>query len=37
MDAQFIWNFRTELEDRWDYIRAYDRGWLNRKTQAFLS
>ena len=34
MDAQFIWNFRTEIEDRWSYINAYDNGWLNRSAKA---
>ncbi|KAJ8605597.1 hypothetical protein CTAYLR_000038 [Chrysophaeum taylorii] len=24
----FFWNFRTELEDQWSYLRAVDRGWL---------
>jgi hypothetical protein len=24
----FFWNFRTELEDRWDYQRAVKNGWL---------
>lgn len=27
--GQFMWNFRTELEPRWSYIEAYDKGWLN--------
>lgn len=39
MQAQFMWNFRTEIEDRWSYIRSYDQGWLNRsakKEKTFL-
>lgn len=30
MDAQFIWTFRTEIESRWSYVEAYDKGWINR-------
>ena len=26
--GQFFWNFRTELEDKWDYQRAVAKGWL---------
>jgi len=26
--GQFFWNFRTELEEKWDFRRAVDRGWL---------
>lgn len=26
--AQFMWNFRTQQEPKWDYIQAYDNGWL---------
>jgi len=26
--GQFFWNFRNELEPRWNYIEAYDNGWL---------
>ena len=22
-----MWNFRTEIEDRWSYVGAWDRGW----------
>lgn len=39
VEGQFIWNFRTELEPRWSYIEAYDKGWLNksaRKARTFL-
>ena len=37
MDAQFIWTYRTEIEDRWSYIQAYDKGWINRsRARSFL-
>mmetsp|Transcript_19787 Transcript_19787/g.63636 ORF Transcript_19787/g.63636 Transcript_19787/m.63636 type:complete len:746 (-) Transcript_19787:112-2349(-) len=26
----YFWNFRTELEDQWSYLRAVDRGWIPR-------
>ena len=26
--GQFFWNFRTELEPRWDYMQSVSRGWL---------
>jgi len=26
--GQFFWNFRTELETRWDFFRAVDLGWI---------
>jgi glucan 1,3-beta-glucosidase len=37
--GQFLWNFRNELEVKWSYIEAYDKGWLNfKQTKAeFLS
>lgn len=35
--GSFFWNFKTELEPKWDYIRAVDRGWLPRDAQADLA
>jgi glucan 1,3-beta-glucosidase len=29
-----FWNFKTELEPKWDYIRAVEAGWLPRDAQA---
>ena len=31
VDGQFIWTAKSELETKWDYIRAYDKGWLAPK------
>mmetsp|Transcript_9558 Transcript_9558/g.22973 ORF Transcript_9558/g.22973 Transcript_9558/m.22973 type:complete len:259 (+) Transcript_9558:55-831(+) len=28
------WNFKTELEPKWDYVRAVEAGWLPRDAQA---
>lgn len=29
VQAQFLWTIRNELEDKWSYANAYDKGWLN--------
>ena len=29
VDAHFLWTARNELEDRWNYITAYDKGWIS--------
>jgi len=36
--AQFIWTFRNELEPKWNFVQAYDKGWLNkyRNQASFL-
>ena len=26
----FMWTFRNELEDKWNYITAFDKGWIKR-------
>lgn len=30
VEGHFLWTFRNELEDKWSYVNAYDKGWLNR-------
>ena len=30
LDGHFMWTAHNELEERWDYIKAYDMGWLNQ-------
>ena len=36
--AQFMWNFRNELEVKWSYLEAYNIGWLNfGKSRQFLN
>jgi hypothetical protein len=39
VQGQFLWTFRNELEPKWDYIKAYDLGWINKNRNAkqFLS
>lgn len=29
VQGHFLWTFRNELEDRWNYVTAFDKGWLN--------
>jgi glucan 1,3-beta-glucosidase len=28
LDAHIMWTAHNEIEEKWDYIRAYDKGWL---------
>ena len=28
--GHFLWTAHNELEEKWDYIKAYDKGWLNK-------
>lgn len=32
-EAQFLWNYRNELEPRWSYVEAFDKGWIDFKSQ----
>ena len=32
MQGMFLWNFKNEIAPRWDYIRAYDEGWIKRNS-----
>jgi len=34
VDAQFIWTARNELEAKWSYVQAYDKGWLKSNKKA---
>jgi len=35
--AQFLWTARNELESKWNYVEAYDNGWLNKyRSKEFL-
>jgi len=34
MDGQFIWAAHVEIPEKWDYIRAYDLGWINQTALA---
>jgi len=26
--GHFLWTARNELEDRWNYVTSYDKGWI---------
>ena len=28
--AQFMWTARNEFQAKWDYMRAWDKGWINK-------
>jgi hypothetical protein len=28
VDGHFMWTARNELEERWNYVSAYDKGWI---------
>ena len=32
VQGMFMWTFRNELEDKWNYITAFDKGWIKRTT-----
>lgn len=36
IQGQFLWTARNELEDRWNYVNAYDKGWLKTRKTRFL-
>lgn len=34
VDAHFLWTARNELEDRWSYPIAYDKGWVKNTEET---
>jgi len=34
VEGHFMWTVRNELEDRWNYITSYDKGWINQNTST---
>ena len=30
MQGSFFWTAHNEIEEKWDYIRAWDLGWINK-------
>lgn len=36
VEGQFLWTFHNELEDRWSYVNAYDKGWIKPTAETFL-
>lgn len=39
INGTFLWTARNELEDKWNYVNAYDKGWLKTRnsTTEFLN
>lgn len=33
-DATFMWTAHNEIEPRWDYLKAFDKGWLTRDSTS---
>lgn len=33
VQGQFMWTVRNELEPRWNYITAYDNGWIKNQPE----
>jgi len=34
--AQFLWTARNEIEPRWNYVQAYDKGWIKQPTSEVI-
>ena len=34
LGAHFLWTAHNEIEAKWDYVRAWDLGWINRTEVA---
>jgi glucan 1,3-beta-glucosidase len=34
VQAHFMWTFRNEIEPKWSYVQAYDKGWINPAAPA---
>jgi len=32
-NASFMWTARNQIEEKWDYMRAYDLGWFKAKKE----
>ena len=37
LGAHFLWTAHNQIEAKWDYVRAWDAGWINRTEVAFPS
>ena len=34
VNATFLWTARNEIEAKWDYVKAWDLGWINKTVVA---
>jgi hypothetical protein len=32
VDATFMWTAHNEINAKWDYVKAWDNGWINKPT-----
>jgi len=30
VDATFFWTAHNEIEEKWDYVKAWDLGWIDK-------
>lgn len=30
VNATFLWTAHNEIEEKWDYVKAWDLGWINK-------
>ena len=36
VNATFFWTAHNQIEDKWDYINAWDLGWIKKDTGELL-
>ena len=34
LNGTFLWTAHNEIEEKWDYLRAWDLGWIQRSEEA---
>jgi len=34
LQGQFLWTGHNEIEEKWDYVKAWDLGWINTTALA---
>jgi hypothetical protein len=34
VNATFLWTAHNEIEEKWDYVKAWDLGWINKTALA---
>lgn len=37
IQGSFFWTAHNEIEEKWDYVKAWDLGWLNQTTTSITS
>jgi hypothetical protein len=36
LGAHFLWTGHNEIEEKWDFIKAYDKGWIKPASEKVL-